>query len=119
MSSGRIPACKWHRLACQRHLSDLSRAELDPAWPYRFNPQQTDSAGKAYHPAERICRFAELMPHIKGDWAARRQLIKLEQWQIFILCSIFGWVHCETGKRRFRVADLFIPRKTPRARWQP
>ena len=112
---GRIPACKWHRLACQRHLSDLSRAALDPAWPYRFNPQQTDSAGKAYHPAERICRFAELMPHIKGDWAARRQLIKLEQWQIFILCSIFGWVHCETGKRRFRVADLFIPRKNAKS----
>ena len=112
---GRILACKWHRLACQRHLNDLSRAELDPTWPYLYNPQLADAAGKAYRPADRICRFAQLMPHIKGDWAARRQLIKLEKWQIFILASIFGWINRETGKRRFRVADLFIPRKNAKS----
>ncbi len=112
---GRVLACKWHRLACQRHLNDLSRSALDPTWPYVFNPQLEDTANKAYRPAERICRFAQLMPHIKGDWAAQRQLIKLEVWQIFILASIFGWVHRDTGKRRFRVADLFIPRKNAKS----
>jgi phage terminase large subunit-like protein len=112
---GRIPSCKWHRLACQRHLGDLARAEADRDWPYRFNPCLTDSAGKDYQPAERVCRFAELMPHIKGDWAAKRQLIVLESWQAFILASIFGWVHRDTGKRRFRVADLFIPRKNAKS----
>lgn len=113
--SGRILACKWVRLACQRHLNDLSRAELEASWPYVFNPQLSDASGKAYRPAERVCRFAQLMPHIKGDWAARRELIKLESWQVFILASIFGWVHRETGKRRFRVADLFIPRKNAKS----
>lgn len=112
---GRVLSCKWHRLACQRHLNDLFRSDDEPSWPYVFNPDLIDSAGKRYRPAERICRFAQLMPHIKGDWAARRQLIRLEPWQIFILASIFGWVHRETGKRRFRVADLFIPRKNAKS----
>ena len=109
------PSCKWHFLACQRHLADLARAETDPSWPYVFNPELTDATGKAYHPAERICRFAELMPHIKGDWAARGQLIVLEDWQVFCLAVIFGWINRETGKRRFRVADLFIPRKNAKS----
>lgn len=108
---GRIPSCKWHRLACQRHLNDLARVD----WLYTFNPELTDTRGKTYHPVERICRFAELMPHIKGDWAARGQRIELEAWQVFILASIFGWVHRETGKRRFRVADLFVPRKNAKS----
>jgi phage terminase large subunit-like protein len=109
--AGKIPSCKWHRLACQRHLDDLAR----PDFAYHFNPEMTDPRGKAYRPAERICKFAELMPHIKGDWAARSQSITLEPWQTFILASIFGWVNKETGKRRFRVADLFVPRKNAKS----
>lgn len=111
---GKIPACKWHRLACQRHLNDLQRVGT-AGFPYVFNPDLVDSKGKAYRPGERICKFAELMPHIKGDWAARGQLIELEDWQIFILVSIFAWVHKDTGKRRFRVADLFVPRKNAKS----
>ncbi len=111
---GRIPACKWHQLACQRHLKDLAKAEAG-AWPYVWNPELTDTEGKQYRPADRICRFAQMMPHIKGDWAARRQLIQLEPWQVFILASIFGWVHKDTGKRRFRQADLYVPRKNAKS----
>lgn len=111
---GRLPSCKWHRLACERHLKDLAKAETGD-WPYVWNPEITDSKGRVYQPAERICKFAQLMPHIKGDWAARRQLIKLERWQVFILASIFGWVNRVTFKRRFRVADLFIPRKNAKS----
>lgn len=111
---GKIPACKWTRLACERHLRDLER-EAAGVWQYMFNPELTDVDGKVYRPAERVCRFAELMPHIKGDWAARRELIKLEAWEVFILASIFGWVHTITGKRRFRVADLFVPRKNSKS----
>ena len=111
---GRIPSCKWHRLACERHLKDLERIGGD-GFPYAWNPDLTDADGIAYRPAERICRFAELMPHIKGDWAGRGELIKLEGWEILILASIFGWVHLATGKRRFRVADLFVPRKNSKS----
>jgi len=108
---GRVPACKWHRLACQRHLGDLARADFR----YTYNPELTDTRGRSYRPAERICKFAELMPHIKGDWAARSQSITLEPWQIFILASAFGWVDLTTGKRRFRVVDLFVPRKNAKS----
>lgn len=112
--AGKIVACKWHRLACQRHLKDLERSR-NGAMPYVWNPQLVDIKGKPYRPAERVCKFAELMPHIKGDWAARGQLIKLERWQVFILASIFGWVHVETNKRRFRVADVIVPRKNAKS----
>ncbi len=111
---GRTPSCKWHRLACERHLKDLARVG-SAGFPYVWNPELTDAEGIAYRPAERICRFGELMPHIKGDWAGRGELIKLEEWQIFILASIFGWVHADTGKRRFRVADLIVPRKNAKS----
>lgn len=111
---GRTPSCSWHCLACARHLNDLERVG-SAGFHYVFNPELTDAAGKAYRPGDRICAFAELMPHIKGDWAARGQLIHLEDWQIFVLVSIFGWVHVETGKRRFRVADLIVPRKNAKS----
>ena len=35
--AGRIPSCKWHRLACERHIKDLARAEAG-AFAYIFNP---------------------------------------------------------------------------------
>jgi phage terminase large subunit-like protein len=114
VAAGKIVSCKWHRLACQRHLKDLERSR-NGAMPYVWNPALQDLAGKTYRPAERICTFAQLMPHIKGDWAARGQLIKLERWQVFILASIFGWVHRDTGKRRFRVADVIVPRKNAKS----
>lgn len=114
VAEGRIIACKWHRLACARHLKDMARAEAGE-FPYLWNPEITDLKGKLFRPAERVCKFAELMPHIKGDWAARGQLIKLEHWQIFILASVFGWVNRLTLKRRFRVADVIVPRKNAKS----
>lgn len=112
--AGKIISCKWHRLACERHLKDLERA-AGGLMTYRWNSELMDIKGKLYRPAERVCKFAELMPHIKGDWAARGQLIKLEAWQVFILASIFGWTHAETGKRRFRIADVTVPRKNAKS----
>lgn len=113
--AGVIPACKWTQLACQRQINDLARQLTDPSFPYVFNPELVDTAGKKYFPAVRICHFAELQPHIKGDWAARGMRIKLEPWQCFFLTTAFGWVHRETGKRRFRVVDLIVPRKNAKS----
>ena len=121
---GRIIACRWVRLACQRHLNDLERDAA--GWRYTWNCElkttdefddhaQVVKQGKPYRPADRACHFIELLPHIKGDWAARRERIRLEPWEIFIVASIFGWVDCETKRRRFRVADLFVPRKNAKS----
>jgi phage terminase large subunit-like protein len=112
--SGRRLACKWERLACERHVRDMARQGTDD-FPYIFNPELTDANGKTYRPADRVCGFGELMPHIKGDWAARGELIRLGGWQVFIIASIFGWVHKDTHKRRFRKADLFVPRKNAKS----
>ena len=114
VASGAVVSCKWHSLACERHLKDLQRVG-SAGFPYVFNPDLTSVKGKHYKPAERICKFAEMMPHIKGDWAAQGQLIKLERWQVFILGSVFGWVHIKTNKRRFRVADVIVPRKNAKS----
>ena len=111
--AGALPACKWVRLACQRHLRDLERAAA--GWAYVWNPELVDAKGKTYRPADRICAFAERMHHIKGDWAGRGERIRLEPWQVFILASIFGWINTATLKRRFRQADLFVPRKNAKS----
>lgn len=110
---GRQLACKWVRLACQRHLNDLARAEA--GWIYQFNPELVDLKGKTYRPAQRICEFAERMPHIKGVWAGRGDKIKLQPWQVFIFACVFGWIVTATKTRRFRVVDLFVPRKNSKS----
>lgn len=109
----RVLACKWVKLACSRHLKNL---EQDAAgWRYTWNPLLVTAEGKEYRPADRVCMLGEMLPHIKGDWAARGELIELQPWDIFVFASIFGWVDRETKKRRFRTADLFVPRKNAKS----
>ena len=121
---GSTLACKWVKLACARHLRNLDQDAA--GWRYTWNPElQTQevadddgniiSPSKAYRPADRACHFIELLPHIKGDWASRRETILLQPWQVFIVASIFGWVDRETLRRRFRAADLFVPRKNAKS----
>ena len=93
--SGTIPACKYVVQACQRQLDDLA----NPPPGYRFSEEH----------AERICRFVELAPHIKGPAASRGDLMRLEPWQVFILTTAFGWVD-KDGNRRFRRVYIEVPR---------
>lgn len=89
-----IDACRMVELACSRFLIDIDR----PDWIY-------DRAR-----IERVCQFAELMPHVKGKWARTREFIVLQDWQVFILACIFGFVDT-AGRRRFRQAYIMLPRK--------
>ena len=102
--AGDIPACKWTRFACQRQLDDLAR-EPSQEWPYIF----------AIDRAELPCQFLECLPHIKGKWARERRLIELEGWQCFLITTVFGWVHQETGLRRFREGYTEVPRKNAKS----
>lgn len=97
--SGKILACRWVKLACQRHLDDLERAK--DGWEYYFDPEK----------AEKFCRFIELLPHTKGKWFVKKLKIELEPWQCFIVCSIFGWLQVADDFRRFRTAMVMVPRK--------
>ena len=95
---GRIPAGKYHRLGCARHLRDVARAGT-PEFPYCFDLER----------AERYWRFSERLKHYKGKWAG--QFLRLEPWQKFCDGSLVGWVHIETGLRRFRYSLEEVPRK--------
>lgn len=106
--AGRIPACKWVRLACRRFEADLARQETND-FPFAFKEESTSKAN-------RVCRFMEKLPHIKGRWAVRDKktgrfpTLKLEPWQCFILCNLYGWLKPD-GTRRFQTASLYVPRK--------
>lgn len=98
--AGKIIACKWIKLACQRHLDDLERSKQDD-FPYYFDPAK----------AEKVAKFLQLLPHTKGKWAGKRERIKLEGWQLFGVCIPFGWLRKSDGTRRFRTIVIFVPRK--------
>lgn len=111
---GSIPACRWVKLACARNRKDRTR-EGAPDFPYRFDADK----------GVRICQFAEMLPHTKGDWAkvigtdddgrAIWSTLTLEPWQCWLLSTLFGWVHQTTGLRRFRTALWLIPRKNAKS----
>lgn len=95
--TGKRPAGEHERLACQRQLDDLQRP-ASKKFPFRYDKAK----------AHRICAFAEKLTHVKGDKAGEK--IHLEDWQCFILTVIFGWVHIETGRRRYSKAYIEIGR---------
>lgn len=107
---GRRLACKWVVKCCQRHLADLARVR-NKDFGYKFDPVK----------AGRVCRFIELLPHVKGEWArsspGRSNRIKLEPWQVFITCCIFGWVRKSTGFRRFSEVYIEVARKNAKSTW--
>jgi phage terminase large subunit-like protein len=115
VTTGVEVAGKFERLACQRFLDDLAVRQGTEAFPYRFD----ETAGA------RACRFVDLMPHIKGEWAkpvytdGRLLYAKLnmEDWQVFKTINLFGWVHIETGLRRFRRAYEEVARKNAKSTW--
>ena len=107
---GTIPAGYHLKMACTRYVLDLVNQNTE-SFPFTFNPLMRDSHGREYYPAERVCKFMELLPHVKGRWARDRMTIKLEDWQVFFLVNIFGWIHTETALRRFRTVYLEVGRK--------
>jgi phage terminase large subunit-like protein len=103
VTSGAIPACHWVKQACRRQLDDLERWKAKGS-PYQWKPAK----------ANEICAFIELLPHVKGEWAKRREKIHLEDWQCFELCTVFGWYKAD-GTRRFRTVYLEEPRKNAKS----
>ena len=96
--AGELPAGKYHKLAAVRHLRDRA-VENTPAFPYVLD----------FARADRFLEFGETLCHYKGEYAG--QPIQWEPYQAFRLGSLFGWIHVETGLRRFRHAYNELPRK--------
>ena len=94
--AGKIPAGRFVKAACKRQIEDLKRWKAKGA-AYRFDTGR----------ANKVCRFIELLPHIKGPKSG--EPIVLEPWQVFILTTVFGWVKAD-GSRRFRRVYIEVPR---------
>lgn len=93
--TGRQVACKWVRLACNRHRRDLL---FGHERGLHFDPD----AG------QHIIDFARFARHSKGAWAGA--VVVLEPWQHALLWILFGWKK-ENGTRRFRASYWEMARK--------
>ena len=96
VAGGKKVACKWIQLAAQRHLDDMRSSREDKKYPFYFDQEA----------AERVCKFIQMMPHTKGKWAARGELLALSDWQLFFVCCIFGWKLKSMGKRSLMILQL-------------
>lgn len=90
VTTDKIPANKWVRLACERHLRDLDRKDGDVC----FIQQTADHA---------ISFFEEFLIFYEGQWSGMPFI--LQPWQKFIIGSLFGW-KAKDGTRRFRTAYI-------------
>jgi len=99
---GVIPAGELAQLACERQLDDLGRWGTE-----RGKNEYYFDEGEAH----RVCNFLPNLRHVKGEWAKRRETIKLEPWQCFRSATIFGWRRSADQLRRFRTAYTELPRK--------
>lgn len=95
---GRILAGKDVKLACKRHLKDLERQGTE-AFPWVFSVEDSD----------KIIRFAEKL--VFTDGAMRNRPVVLVPFQCFIVGSLFGWIHKDTGHRRFNKSYVQLARK--------
>jgi len=105
-------AGRFERLACERFLRDIERAGTDN-FPFVLDRAL----------GGRVCRFVELLPHIKGEWAKpiyadgkiSYAKLHLEDWQVFVEFQLFGWKHRDTGLRRFRRSYEEVARKNAKS----
>ncbi|WBY48562.1 terminase large subunit [Latilactobacillus curvatus] len=97
VAEGSIEASEENVQAAQRHLKDLKRQGTDD-FPWVFDEER---AWRPIRFIEKKCKPS------KGDF---KQLV-LQPWQHFIIGSMCGWVHRDSGIRRFREGVIFVGRK--------
>jgi len=96
--NGKIVACKWVRLACERHVHDLEYAHERG---FYFDPEA----------AQYVIDFIQMLRHSKGKWGrGKGEFIRLEPWQQFTIWVAFGWMRAD-GMRRFRTSWEEVARK--------
>ena len=93
--SGEQVACRYVRLACERHRRDL---ECGAQCGLYFDPDA----------AQHIIDFFRFLRHSKGEWAG--QIVELQPWQQALLWMLFGWYRSD-GRRRFRTSYWELARK--------
>jgi phage terminase large subunit-like protein len=100
--NGDIIACQKHKWACRRFLRDVEREGTDE-FPYVLDEEK----------ALRFLNWMTLFKHTKGKLAGQR--IEPAPIQVFVFGNIYGWVHKETGLRRFKKAYWQVARKNAKS----
>lgn len=94
---GDISASKENVQSARRHIRDLERQGTDD-FPWVFDVEK----------GHRPIRFIEKKcAPSKGN----SDKLVMQPWQHFVIGSLFGWVHKDTGIRRFREGLVFVSRK--------
>lgn len=84
-----------------RKIYEQLQAEIDsPVDPYIFDEKK---AAKPIEFIERFCR------HSKGEWAGRP--FTLELFQKAFISALFGFVHKDTGYRKYKETMFYVARK--------
>lgn len=98
--SGKIPACKWVKAACQRHVDDLEHGAERGLYFDREAAQYAEDF------------FSQVLRHPKNAIKTRAgEPLVLEDWEVAtITWPLFGWKRRD-GSRRFRRAFIGIPKK--------
>lgn len=98
-------SCKKHKNACRRLLNDFGRIGSED-FPYIWDETR----------AQNIVDWFFLLRHSKGILAGKP--IELTLWQKFRLCQLYGWVHKDTGRRRFKKSFTEVARKCAKSQEQ-
>ncbi|CEN31026.1 putative phage terminase [[Clostridium] sordellii] len=94
---GKIIAGRPAILACKRHLEDLEKSKLD-SYKYEFDIEKAND----------ILDFAETLIIAEGE---EEIPVNLEEFQVFILGCLNGWVTKDTSYRRFRTSYVQLGRQ--------
>lgn len=100
--NGKIISCTKHKWACIRFLDDIKKIGSDN-FPYIWNEAE----------AEKIVKWFSYLRHSKGILAG--QPIILTTSQKFDICQVYGWVHKDTGLRRFKKYFKEVARKNAKS----
>jgi len=100
--SDEIISCQKHKWACQRFLNDIANQET-VGFPFVFVEEK----------AEKFLDWMRIFKHRKG--VLKGQHIEPHAIQKFVFGNIYGWVHKDTGYRRFSKAYWQVGRKNAKS----
>lgn len=96
IESGKIKTSKRVKKLYEKLVDDIK----NPKDGFIFDPVKAD---RPIQFIERFCR------HSKGEWAGKP--VKLELFQKAFINALFGFIHKETGLRKYREAFFYVARK--------
>lgn len=98
----KIVSCVKHKWSCKRFLRDLERQGSED-FPYIFDEEK----------ANKFLKWMTFFKHTKGPLTGQYKIP--EPIEKFIFGNIYGWVHKDTGYRRFRKGYWQVGRKNAKS----